>query len=234
MIKHCCPNISVKHFSPFISPLYSIHVSRLSGYLHKINFFSVHFSVILNTRVSTRADVMAEGGADRSSSDLVEATCPHGWKSLLCVEYPGESAVGKIVKVSHQSCVGVAGYCRGCSERRESDSNLRRCGCCPKSDYNLHTYICNHSYIHSSICTYHMCTQACENLARLELRFRPEDHFCKPAVARMKTVTNIVLKVKRHKRKGSNGGTDWEYTAEVMGTVTKCFEFTGEWNMYSC
>ena len=79
-----------------------------------------------------------------------------------------------------------------------------------------------------------MCTQACENLARLELRFRPEDHFCKPAVARMKTVTNIVLKVKRHKRKGSNGGTDWEYTAEVLGTVTKCFEFTGEWNMYSC
>lgn len=154
MIKHCCPDISVKHFSPFISPLYSIHVSRLSGYLHKINFFSVHFSVILNTRVSTRADVMAEGGADKSSSDLVEATCPHGWKSLLCVEYPGESAVGKIVKVSHQSCVGVAGYCRGCSERRESDSNLRRCGCCPKSDYNLHTYI--QAYVHTTCAHRHV------------------------------------------------------------------------------
>lgn len=49
-----------------------------------------------------------------------------------------------------------------------------------------------------------------EKNERLEAKFRPEDQFCKPAVARANKTSNLVLKVKRKRRlKVSEGGASW-------------------------
>lgn len=76
----------------------------------------------------------------------------------------------------------------------------------------------------------------------LEVRLRPEDKYCKPALARCVPVTNIVLRVrrKRHKKSGSlrdggreegmgreNGSRGRECQVEVLGLVKVNFEFTG-------
>ncbi len=60
------------------------------------------------------------------------------------------------------------------------------------------------------------------------MRFRPEDRYCKPALAREDKVTNLVLRVRRRRRQGeSNGGGDYEYSTELMGIANKSFHFPG-------
>ncbi|XP_064395754.1 general transcription factor 3C polypeptide 5-like isoform X2 [Halichondria panicea] len=45
-----------------------------------------------------------------------------------------------------------------------------------------------------------------ESGAALEMRFRPEDRYCKPALAREDKVTNLVLRVRRRRRQGESNG----------------------------
>lgn len=73
----------------------------------------------------------------------------------------------------------------------------------------------------------------------LEVRLRPEDRYCKPALARCVPVTNIVLRVQRRRHKKSesgrreegtgqkNGARGPECQVEVLGLVKVNFEFTG-------
>ena len=89
------------------------------------------------------------------------------------------------------------------------------------------------------------------------MRFRPDDHYCKPTVARAKKVSNLVLKVKRKRRpkagdttgngadqeaeameveggsdqpaatSGDGGDPELEYSAEVVGIVNTSYVFPG-------
>ena len=72
----------------------------------------------------------------------------------------------------------------------------------------------------------------------LELRFRPEDRYCRSAVARLCPVTNLVLRVRRRKRKNGVGEREGEgrereeeeeeeCSVEVLGVVKNSFEFEG-------
>lgn len=89
---------------------------------------------------------------------------------------------------------------------------------------------------------------------RLEARLRPEDTYCKPVFARTNKVSNLVLRVKRRRRKRTveeegedkaegegerclttSGGMmlqgdlkpDYEYSAEVVGVVNTSYAFPG-------
>jgi general transcription factor 3C polypeptide 5 (transcription factor C subunit 1) len=75
----------------------------------------------------------------------------------------------------------------------------------------------------------------------LEARLRPEDKYCKPALARSVPVTNMVLRVRRRRWKKCKGGGEGEEEGEdqsvrvggpgchveVLGLVKQNFEFTG-------
>lgn len=88
---------------------------------------------------------------------------------------------------------------------------------------------------------------------RLEARLRLEDTYCKPVFARTNKVSNLVLRVKRRRRKRTteegedkakgegerclttSGGVmlqgdpkpDYEYSAEVVGVVNTSYSFPG-------
>lgn len=73
--------------------------------------------------------------------------------------------------------------------------------------------------------------------SRLELRFRPDDSYCKPAIARQSKPCCLALKIKRRKKReqplGSNGRNEsdnnvYEYSAELLGTVNMQFDFIGQ------
>lgn len=82
-----------------------------------------------------------------------------------------------------------------------------------------------------------------ERNRRLEMRFRPEDQYSKPTVARAEKVSNLVLRVKRRRKKSgsmsngdasvegavgrSDGGDEWEYSAELLGVVNTTYRFPG-------
>ena len=63
----------------------------------------------------------------------------------------------------------------------------------------------------------------------LEARFRPEDRFSKPAVARPVSVTSMVLRVRRRRRRGKEGerGERLQCQVEILGMVKQSYEFTG-------
>ena len=90
-----------------------------------------------------------------------------------------------------------------------------------------------------------------ERNRRLEMRFRPDDQYCTPTVARAEKVSNLILKVKRRKKKSvsisngvtkgdvnsmdvegeagrSDGGEEvYDYSAELLGVVNTSFRFPG-------
>lgn len=83
------------------------------------------------------------------------------------------------------------------------------------------------------------CEQAYyEKNQSLEVRLRPEDKFCKPAQARSVPVTNLVLRVRRRRRRVSEGEGPVEgdgsqasvCNVEVLGLVKQNFEFTGRFS----
>ena len=69
------------------------------------------------------------------------------------------------------------------------------------------------------------------------MRFRPEDCYSKPTVARKNKVSNLVLKVKQRKiRKevgaetvsGEVGGeSEYQYSTELLGVVNSSYQFPG-------
>ena len=75
------------------------------------------------------------------------------------------------------------------------------------------------------------------------MRFRPEDCYSKPAVARKSRVSNLVLKVKRRKRRkevgaetveGGGGESEYQYSAELLGVVNSSYQFPGVFIFLSC
>jgi hypothetical protein len=69
----------------------------------------------------------------------------------------------------------------------------------------------------------------------LELRFRPSDRYCAPALSKTTVVSNLVLKVKRRRKASSHSVTtepgtkqvQYEYSAELMGICNKTYIFAG-------
>lgn len=66
----------------------------------------------------------------------------------------------------------------------------------------------------------------------MELRFRPDDRYCKPAIAREEKVTNLMLRVRRRRRQRGcegckDGREDSEYSVELLGIANKLLHFPG-------
>lgn len=66
----------------------------------------------------------------------------------------------------------------------------------------------------------------------LEVRLRPEDRFCKPALAQSVPVTNMVLRVRRRKQRKNGGEEDGrregsECRVDILGMVKQSYEFSG-------
>lgn len=87
------------------------------------------------------------------------------------------------------------------------------------------------------------------------MRFRPEDQYCKPTIARANKTSNLVLKVKRRHKKVKNesdavardsgrgeaesrkeigqrgeendGRKEYEYSMELLGIVNTTYQFPG-------
>ena len=72
---------------------------------------------------------------------------------------------------------------------------------------------------------------------KVELKFRPSDQYCKPAVSKAVVGSNLVLKVKRRKNglesdkssttEGKEKGVDFHYSVELIGICNKTYQFTG-------
>lgn len=71
---------------------------------------------------------------------------------------------------------------------------------------------------------------------KLELRFRPQDPYCKPAYGTMNKVSSLLLKVKRRRKSNPadshilDGGDDsnaFEYKVEILGIITSSYKFQG-------
>lgn len=85
------------------------------------------------------------------------------------------------------------------------------------------------------------------------MRFRPDDQYCKPAIARPNKTSCLLLKVKRKRRSKDEGGSDvvqdggrsgqssqsgleapldygkkeYSYSAELIGVVNTVYQFPG-------
>ena len=75
------------------------------------------------------------------------------------------------------------------------------------------------------------------------MRYRPDNIYCKPAVARASKTCCVAIKVRRIRTnkssclddvpdsscKDDKEGTDYLYNAELLGLVRTCFEFPGKY-----
>ncbi|KAK2155681.1 hypothetical protein LSH36_233g01012 [Paralvinella palmiformis] len=64
---------------------------------------------------------------------------------------------------------------------------------------------------------------------RLELRYRPDDIYCKPTCANKYSTASLLLKVRRVKKDSrlqSSGHTEYEYSGDVIGIVDGVYKFT--------
>lgn len=77
---------------------------------------------------------------------------------------------------------------------------------------------------------------------KLEVKFRPDDQFCKPAISKTIRRSSLILKVKRKKRKEafsalsksetSDENVKYDYAVELMGVANKTYQFTGRLTYY--
>lgn len=66
----------------------------------------------------------------------------------------------------------------------------------------------------------------------MELRFRPNDVFCKPACGDRYKTNGIILKVKVVKMKSGNGEeTGHIKSCEILGRVTTSFKFKSSYSL---
>lgn len=65
----------------------------------------------------------------------------------------------------------------------------------------------------------------------LELNLRPNDPFSHPVAGEVLQTNNLLMKVVKRKRKtrGPDGEAIGEYTAEVVGSISKTARFRSEW-----
>lgn len=60
---------------------------------------------------------------------------------------------------------------------------------------------------------------------KLELRFRPDDPYCKPTSGERSPCTGLLLKVKIVKKKKKSGNQTVDIVPQVLGKVTSWFQF---------
>ncbi len=65
-----------------------------------------------------------------------------------------------------------------------------------------------------------------ESSRRLELRFRPDDIFCKPTCGERTTEAAFLLSVKRMKRKRPDGSYEYKLKTNILGYVDCTFKFS--------
>ena len=67
---------------------------------------------------------------------------------------------------------------------------------------------------------------------RLELRYRPDDLYCKPTCANKYTTASLLLKVCKVKKKGQvetpDGDMEYEYQGEIIGIISGIYKFTSK------
>jgi len=76
---------------------------------------------------------------------------------------------------------------------------------------------------------YYFCQALFDN-ASLEARFRPEDRYSKPAIAKDHRVTNLVLRVRRRRKaqpSSDPGEGEFEYSTQLLGIANTEFTFPG-------
>ena len=67
---------------------------------------------------------------------------------------------------------------------------------------------------------------------KLEMKFRPNDHHCKPVLSKVLWESTIILKIKKKKcrlmdTECSIEELDCNYAVDVIGIVSKSFRFNG-------
>lgn len=205
----------------------------------------------------------AEGGRNSAAegseaAQLIVAEFQEDQKPLVCVEHPGTRLKRIAASVLIMVCSSMASQLLCVSlflgivqDDAKALASLGGIGAlskvcqvhlilnpkCPSAPSYLPFLTSPKAYFHK----YH----------HLELKLRPEDAYCRPAVAREKKVTNLILRVKRKKREGghSSGAShpssstveqkdeDGErsgghgYCAEVLGLVNTSFEFPGKYSV---
>lgn len=60
---------------------------------------------------------------------------------------------------------------------------------------------------------------------KLELRFRPDDPYCKPTSGERSPCTGLLLKVKIVKKRKKSGNQTVDIVPQVLGKVTSWFQF---------
>ena len=72
---------------------------------------------------------------------------------------------------------------------------------------------------------------------KLEVKFRPDDKFCKPAMSKTVKGTNLILRVKRKKggepgvscnNRASKENSKCKYSLELIGVANKIYQFSGD------
>jgi RNA polymerase III transcription factor (TF)IIIC subunit. len=63
---------------------------------------------------------------------------------------------------------------------------------------------------------------------RLELKFRPDDPYCRPACSEKVSCRGLVVKMKVIKKRKKSGKETLEIIPQVMGKVSSCYRFRGK------
>ncbi|KAL1448917.1 hypothetical protein WDU94_000166, partial [Cyamophila willieti] len=71
----------------------------------------------------------------------------------------------------------------------------------------------------------HMSEMISSFNGRMDLKFRPDDPFCKPTVGERVNVTGLVVKLRIVKKRKKKSGESVVVTPQVLGNVTAWFEF---------
>lgn len=70
-------------------------------------------------------------------------------------------------------------------------------------------------------------TRYSDSNQRLELRWRPEDPYCKSSYGDSSATNNLLLRFKKRKRKRADGTIEYEHKVEIIGTVKVTYRFQG-------
>lgn len=69
---------------------------------------------------------------------------------------------------------------------------------------------------------------------RLELKFRPDDPYCRPTCSEKVSCRGLVVKMKIIKKRKKSGKETLEIIPQVMGKVSSCYRFRGKSTVFNC
>lgn len=70
-------------------------------------------------------------------------------------------------------------------------------------------------------------TRYSDSNQRLELRWRPEDPYCKSSYGDSSATNNLLLSFKKRRKKRADGTFEYEHKVEIIGTVKVTYRFQG-------